>query len=646
MTNRLTAKQWIFTFLCIAVALACYWPGLAAPFMFDSTPALRDNAALQFHNYTFDEWWAAILSSASGPVRRPVSMFTFALNAAASGLQNSFSFNVTNLAIHGLNSALVFVCVALLYRSAPRLTSCTGVSDRNWIALIAAAAFLLHPINLTAVLYTVQRMTELSCSFVLLALAIFLKCRKRLLLHGFESMTVAEGIIWISVCTVLGALAKENALLIPWLILVVEVIFFRFKLAGVPNRRVRTLTLLGFALPVAALALYLLVLRPETIPAMYADRVFTLPERLMTQAKVLWIYLYWIVVPSAPNAGLHHDDIEIARSLWQPLTVISVTAWAVVITLVIPVCVRRYPLIALALAWYLVAHLLESTIVPLELVYEHRNYAALLGITVLVADTVWRLGSDRSRQRSAVVMLFLVALAVPLGLRASLWSDEMTLAANQLRKHPESLRSRYHYANLNLQLADRATDVAERKRSALVAEHYYRLMLELDSSDIVALATLLYIDGKYFGSTDHDQLMGALLAAIEKPVFTKTDANALVFIKDCSVRRICVRSDEEYGAIVDRLGARVDIPPATIALMRASYAGEVANDPLQALDMLRAAGEQGIDTRSQRMLLAWQLETGDIPGAMESVRSIYSEDASRAKLASLRRMTEVMGAAH
>jgi len=645
MISRLTVGQWVFALLCIFAAVLCYWPGLPAPFMFDSTPAIRDNAALQFHSYTFDEWWAAILSSASGPIRRPVAMLTFALNAAASGLQSPFPFNLTNLAIHVLNSTLVFVCAASLYASAPGLARRTSVSDRYWIALIAAAIFLLHPINLTAVLYTVQRMTELSFSFALLALAIFLKYRKRLLLQGADSKALAAAITWISLCTLLGTLAKENAILIPWLILVVELIFFRFQIACARSARYRTLTMLGFILPVVCLALYLL-LRPETISAMYADREFTLPERLMTQAQVLWVYLYWIAVPGVANAGLHHDDIEILRSFWQPLTVVSVSAWILVITLVLPICARRYPLIAFAIAWYLVAHLLESTIVPLEMAYEHRNYTALFGIVVLLADSVWQFGDNRSRQRNIVVLLILVALAAPLVLRASLWRDEMTLAANHLRKHPDSLRARYHFANLSLRTADRAMDPAERKRSALVAEHYYRLMLDVDSSDIVALATLLYIDGKYFGSTHHDQLMGSLWAAIEKPVFTKTDYNALVFIKDCGVRRLCVRSDKEYETIVNRLAARRDIPRATIALMRASYAGELANDPLQALDMLRAAGQQGVDARSQQILLAWQLEAGDLPGAMESVRAIYSWDASRANLASLRRMTEVMGAAN
>ncbi len=44
---------------------------------------------------------------------------------------------------------------------------------------------------------------------------------------------------------------------------------------------------------------------------------------------------------------------------------------------------RRYPLLLLAVLFFLVGHSMESTLIPLEMVYEHRNY--LPGMLVCLA---------------------------------------------------------------------------------------------------------------------------------------------------------------------------------------------------------------------------------------------------------------------
>ena len=62
------------------VCLALYLPGLSGPFLFDSYIALPGNPALDLEGSVFDQWRVAALSSASGPLGRPVSMLSFALN--------------------------------------------------------------------------------------------------------------------------------------------------------------------------------------------------------------------------------------------------------------------------------------------------------------------------------------------------------------------------------------------------------------------------------------------------------------------------------------------------------------------------------------------------------------------------------------
>lgn len=644
MPNQpLTFKQIGFALVCLLVAFAAYWSGLSAPFIFDSTPTIRDNPLLRFHSYGFDEWLSATLSSDTGPLKRPFAMFTFAVNAAVSGLDSAFPFNLTNLLIHCCNAMLVFVVVRRLYASSPHLSTRTDTRGGTWIGLITAAIFLLHPLQLPAVLHTVQRMSALSFTFVLVAVALYLPFRKQVLDNGFSAKSVVDALCLVGFCIVLGALAKENALLTPWLLLVIEAIFFRFRSAGHFNRDFRRIVVLALLAPIVALVAYLLVVRPELLPGMYVHREFTLPERLLTQAKVLWIYIYWMVVPSASMSGLHHDDIAIARSLSEPLVALSVLAWCALAVL-ISTCLRRFPLLVFAFAWYLIAHAMESSFLPLEMVYEHRNYAAILGFAVALADALWLLGLRRSRRLIvASVGVMLVFLTVPLAMRASLWGDEMALAADQLHKHPDSLRSRYHFANLHLRIADNSTDPDQQKRAVLVAEHYYGSMLELAPQDLVALVTLLYIDGKYLGRSRHTALYNELLEALGKRVLSPTDYNALAFFKDCSVRRYCAISDDEYTRVVARVASRSEVPSDFPVLMRSTYIAETAQNPAAAAGVLTSAPSgRSQQFAAYQLLVKWQLQSGDVPAAVDTLRQLYMIDKLDSQLANMRRVTASM----
>ena len=645
MTNSsrmITVRQLGFLFACILLGFMAYWPGLSAPFIFDSTPAIRDNPLLRFQTFGFDEWYSAALSGDTGPLKRPLAMLTFSVNAAISGAKSSFPFNLTNLLLHCFNAGLVFLCVVRLYACAPYLSGRTDARGRQWIGLIAAAVFLLHPINLPAVLHTVQRMAQLSFTFVLLAVAVYLPRRKQILEHGFDAKLIVDVVSLVSLCTILGALAKENALLTPWLLLVIELVFFRFHTSGQLNRRFRSFSLLTLLAPLVGLALYLLLVRPELIPGMFVNREFTLLERLLTQGKILWLYLYWMIVPSASMGGLHHDDMEISRALWEPVTAMAVGAWAAIVVLLAPACIRRYPLVVFAFAWYLVAHVMESSILPLEMVYEHRNYAAMLGFLVLLGDALWSFGRGERHQLVAVcVAVLLAVLVIPLAFRASLWGDEMALAGKQLEDHPDSLRSRYHFANLHLRMADTSSDPAQQKRAVLVAEHYYRRMLELDPQDLVALVTLLYMDGKYLGGTGHASLYQDLLTATRKRVLSPTDYNALVFFKDCSVRRYCAGNDHEYALMVDSIASRNDVSPGLAALMRATYLADAAHDPAGAASVLRGSPlQQPHQLTPYQLLTKWHLQSGDVPGAIDSLRMLYAHDKWNSQLVSLRRATD------
>ena len=107
------------------------------------------------------------------------------------------------------------------------------------------------------------------------------------------------------------------------------------------------------------------------------------------------------------------------------------------------------PLMALGLAWFFCAHLLTATIWPLELVYEHRNYFASLGLCLVLADALLRLAGDSSRYRRIGVVLAAALLLLYGGtttLRAREWSNPIRFAMSEAAKHPQSPRATYDLA--------------------------------------------------------------------------------------------------------------------------------------------------------------------------------------------------------
>ena len=93
-----------------------------------------------------------MVAGQAGPTGRPVSLFTFALQAAA-WPDDPAAFKAINLLIHALSTVLVYLCS---FRLAMHLRG-----HRHLPALVAtttALVWALQPVNTSTVLYTIQRM--------------------------------------------------------------------------------------------------------------------------------------------------------------------------------------------------------------------------------------------------------------------------------------------------------------------------------------------------------------------------------------------------------------------------------------------------------------------------------------------------------
>jgi tetratricopeptide (TPR) repeat protein len=426
--------------LLLTASTFVFLPGIGGPFIFDDYANVLNNDFIKLRTLDWQSVYHAAYSLKSGPLQRPVALLSFALNHYfAGGFADSTSFKLTNLAIHAVNGLLLFWLMCLLFVRTAQL-QVTDSDHGTWLAAIVALLWLIHPIQLTSVLYVVQRMAELSALFTLLGLILYLQGRLRLIAGrpGGTAM-IAAGLIGGGS---LGMLSKENAVLLPIFMLTVELTLFAKEWPWrlwpeLPRHTKVILTVCGVAFAAIATAWVI----DYSLPA-YRHRSFDMVERVLTEGRVLWYYLGLIFVPRISAFGVYHDDIALSTSLLSPWTTLPSLLGLVALVGLALIIRRSQPLISLGILWFFVAHSLESTVIALEIAHEHRNYLALVGPLLVVAQFV-ALGLRRLPVRTLGIAVAAAALtfgSITL-LRADQWSDQNKLYRYEARHHPDSARS-------------------------------------------------------------------------------------------------------------------------------------------------------------------------------------------------------------
>lgn len=405
-------------------------PALTGPFLFDDHSNLEALAILdgEVTASTVKEYLA---EKSAGPTGRPLSMLSFMLDALDWPAEAK-SFKLTNLLIHILNGLLLAWIVLMIVRQwSGRLT------DRQIaLGILVAAFWVLNPYQLSSVMYVVQRMAQLSTTSVLLGLILYL--------YGRGCIVVgknAKGLLFIWLAYLCGAgigvLFKENAALFVLMVPLFELLLF--SRANV-ERRCRLL--LGVTLVLPALVMIFLLGSYFFSGHSYEwYRDFTLSERLLSQGRAVGYYLWRYLIPGVGYVGIYADGFEKSVSLFQPL---STFIW-IIVHGVLLVCAilfaRRVPLFSLGVLFFYVAHSMESSAVPLELFFEHRNYLPsvflLLGLFHL----------PRINVTSLVLLLLVLVCGALQYLQATYWGSERYLTSIMVLQNPKSERAVINYAN-------------------------------------------------------------------------------------------------------------------------------------------------------------------------------------------------------
>jgi tetratricopeptide (TPR) repeat protein len=207
-------------------------------------------------------------------------------------------------------------------------------------------------------------MTSLAALFYLTALYAFLTGRK-----AEQSGVRFRAYCVCALSALCAMLSKENAILLPYAILLYEVLFFR----PLNRKTLGTALLIALGVTVLLLMLSFLYTDPMKLFAPYTNRPFTMVERLLTQPRVLFIYLAMLAVPMTSSLSILHD-VDISTSLITPRsTLVSILG---LMAMLCSICLlaRRHRLFAFCGLFFFLNHALESSFLNLELIYEHRNY--------------------------------------------------------------------------------------------------------------------------------------------------------------------------------------------------------------------------------------------------------------------------------
>lgn len=468
----------LLAILAVSV-VAIYWAGLQGSFIFDDFPNIVHNPALHAFDGSTQSLITAATSGTAGPLGRPLTMATFALNFYFFG-DLPFSFKLTNLAVHIANSMLIYLWALQVWR---RLGHETDTTRAQLPALWIAAVWALHPINLTPVLFIVQRMTSLSAFFMLAALTLYLYGRTTKNIKGYIAIGVSTLVCWPA-----AILSKETGLLLPIYVFLMEwLLLGTFRTVPVKGKWF-ALTVLG------ASASALSWVARDAIIAGYGVRDFGMTERLLTETRVLWFYLRQGILPTPELFGLFHDDVTLSRGLLiPPTTLLAIVGWLALVAFAAHQRSRR-PLIAFGVLWFLASHLLESTILPLEIAYEHRNYMAFLGIFVWIASLLFTnaKGGQWQLPRISIAISLVLFCGLVTGLRSQQWANELQRAQVEVAHHPDSARANYQVASAVMHVTYEL-GVGSPSVYKLVQMHYKRAA-DLDKSNKAALIGLLYLD--------------------------------------------------------------------------------------------------------------------------------------------------------
>ena len=433
----------VLTLLIFAIysnSLNCAWH-------FDDWANVGDNPSVQLSRMTWDQFKKALSPNRLNPRTpyRPIATLTFGLNYYWGRLHVA-GYHLTNILIHIISALFLYLFLFHTF-NLPAQRKRYG-SLAYPAALLATALWAANPVQTQAVTYIVQRMTSLAGMFYIMAMYFYLKGRT-----GHERWRNALFLALCLVSYILAFGAKENAAMLPITLMLFEILVLREDPVGFLRNNKKWLAIVLVGILLLGLA-YLHVERGGVLSFLsgYRGRPFSLAERLLTEPRVILFYISLLLYPVPGRLNISHT-MAISQSLLSPITTLISIIIIVGIIIFLLAMARKYALLCFCGFFFFINHVIESTVFPLELIFEHRNYIPSMLFFVPIAILIWRIFERYSSRKamkvvlSTAIVILVLSFAHGTYVRNAVWKNEETLWTDALEKAPNQFRA---YNNLGI----------------------------------------------------------------------------------------------------------------------------------------------------------------------------------------------------
>lgn len=420
----------------VLTTIALYAPTLNHAFHLDDQVNIWGNSYIQISSLSVDKLIKAGFESPN--YKRPVANISFALNYYFNGLKVS-GFHIVNILIHALTGIILFYFVKITI-GLPLFKD--RFAEARLVPFFTALIWLLHPLHTQSVTYIVQRMNSMAAMFFILSILFYVKARltpERVKIILFFTISFIAGVLAFG--------SKQNTATLPFFILLYEFYFFqdlRLKISRHQFIWIAALgCLFGFVLYFFLGSSPLSKLFPD-----YGGRPFSMAERLLTQPRVVLHYISLLIYPAPGRLNLDYDFPLSYSLLSPPTTLIAILVIVGMLGFAI-YAARKKRLYSFCILWFLGNLVIESSTIPLEIIYEHRTYLpSMMAIFLLVI--LFHQGVKY--KHVLFTCLVSVALFFSIGTysRNKVWQDDLTLYADNYKKSPNKARVNQNYGGVLL----------------------------------------------------------------------------------------------------------------------------------------------------------------------------------------------------
>lgn len=404
-------KRLAILLLLLATVLV-YGNSLGGSFHYDDVPPIIETPAI----HDLGNWFEIITA------QRGLSMMSFAVNYAIGGFDVT-GYHLFNLLVHAVNAVLVYLlCCSLLIDSRIEFGDSSRIRPTA-TPFFAALFFAVHPLQTQAVTYIAQRMESLAAMFILAGLLCFVAGVR-------ADSRVRRGVAFVGViaCLLAGFAAKETAIVLPLLVLLVDWLWLsNGNWRKLLSRRWVHASLLAVMLLLAGKTLHLLGgvsavgSGAGTVKATAGFAVSSISawQYALTQTNVLLYYISLVLLPINQNLDY---DFPVARDLfsWPVLREGTVLNWPplppiLALLLLLGMLCGVYAwyrrarfsdghgarVTLFGLLWFLIAIAPTSSVIPvIDVIYEHRAYLASIGLILILTYALDQLTDRLSPMRN------------------------------------------------------------------------------------------------------------------------------------------------------------------------------------------------------------------------------------------------------